>query len=120
MPPADDQSRLLHMLDAALRARAKIAGRNRDDLSEDDTLSLALQRLIEIIGEAANQVSEETQAQVTTIQWAEIRGMRNRLIHAYFEVNLTTVWDTVTEDLPPLIAALEALLATKPPDSADR
>ena len=108
------------MLDAARKARAMIAGRTRSELTEDEQLSLALQRLIEIIGEAAKKVSAETRSQVTSIEWAAITGMRDRLIHAYFDVNLNLVWDTVTEDLPPLMAALESLLAPGPPASAKR
>jgi len=103
------------MLDAARKAQRLIAGRRRDDLDEDEQLSLALQRLIEIIGEAAKKVSGETRTLATSIEWAAITGMRDRLIHAYFDVNLNLVWDTVTEDLPPLMAALESLLTTEPP-----
>ena len=102
------------MLDAARKAQRLVAGRDRRDLTDDDQLSLALQRLIEIIGEAANKVSAETRSQAADIKWAAIAGMRNRLIHAYFDVNLDLLWDTLTEDLPPLITALERLLRTEP------
>jgi len=91
-----------------------IAGRDRGDLSVDDQLSLALQRLIEIIGEAAKKVSAETRSKFADIKWAAIAGMRDRLIHAYFDVNLDLVWDTLIDDLPPLITALESLLKTEP------
>lgn len=102
------------MLDAARTARGLIASRNREDLTDDEQLSLALQRLIEIIGEAATKVTVETRSKATAIPWAAIAGMRNRLIHAYFDVNLDLLWDTLTDDLPPLMAALDSLLKTEP------
>lgn len=108
--PVDDLNRLRHMLDAAKRAQAMSAGRSRRDLDEDEQLSLALQRLIEILGEAASRVTPETRARSDEIRWAAIAGMRNRLIHAYFDINLDTLWTTVQEDLPPLVVAVQALL----------
>ena len=111
---AEDRVRLQHMLDAVRKARAMIAGRTRSELAEDEQLSLALQRLIEIIGKAAKKVSAEIRPQATSIECAAITGMRDRLIHAYFDVNLDLVWDTMTEDLRPLMAALESLLTAEP------
>ena len=73
-------------------------------------LALSLVRLLEIIGEAASRVSKEKQAQSPEIPWRQVIGMRNRLTHAYFDINLDFVWQTVTEDLVPLIAELERML----------
>lgn len=111
MLPADDRVRLRHMVDAARKAQEWVAGRDRDDLEDDEKLSLALQRLIEIIGEAAKKVTAATRSQGDSIPWQEIAGMRDRLIHAYFDVNLDLLWNTVTEDMPSLIDALEELLS---------
>jgi uncharacterized protein with HEPN domain len=88
MLPADDRVRLQHMLDASRKALALAEGTQREDLATDERLSLALQRLIEIIGEAATKVSEATTSRAPQVPWAAIRGMRNRLIHAYFDVDL--------------------------------
>jgi uncharacterized protein with HEPN domain len=66
---------------------------------------------VEIIGEAAKKVSPTTRSRADSIPWQEIAGMRDRLIHAYFDVNLDLLWNTVNDDLPPLIADLEAILA---------
>lgn len=66
----------------------------------------SLVRCIEIVGEAASKVSEGGRKECPAIPWAEIVGMRNRLIHAYFEMDLDRVWDTVAQDLPALIEAL--------------
>ena len=110
MPPPDDALRLRHMLDAAREARAFVAGKQRTDLDEERPLALALVKLIEIVGEAASRVSAAERQRRAGIPWGDIVAMRNRLIHAYFDVDLDRVWDTVTDDLPPLIAELEAAL----------
>jgi len=73
-------------------------------------LVLSLIRELEIIGEAASKISAETRSQNTSIPWQDISGMRNRLIHAYFDVDLDTVWSTVSRDLPTLKAELEKIL----------
>lgn len=73
-------------------------------------LVLSLVKSIEIIGEAASRVSKESRERSPEIPWAVIVAMRNRLIHAYYDVDLDRVWDTITGDLPPLILSLENLL----------
>jgi uncharacterized protein with HEPN domain len=98
------------MLDAALEACSFIREKNRADLDRDRMLTLSLVKCIEIIGEAAAQVSEDSRRDVPGIPWSSIIGMRNRLIHAYFDVDLHRVWDTVVDDLPPLIAEIERVL----------
>lgn len=107
---ADDRVRLQHMLDAAIEARSFAEGREREDLDADRMLALALVRSIEIIGEAGAKVSEEGRSEVPDVPWPEIVAMRNRLIHAYFDVNLDIVWETVEGDLPPLIGVLKEAL----------
>jgi len=66
--------------------------------------------LIEIIGEAANRVSKTGQKQLSQVPWPQIIGMRNRLIRGYDVVDLDLVWQTVTEELPPLITILEKIV----------
>ena len=97
------------MLDAANEALSFARGSTRDSLKQDRKLALALVKSIEIIGEAAAKVGEECRRVHPQIPWASIVGMRNRLIHAYFDVDLDRVWDTITDDLPPLIAELEKI-----------
>jgi len=72
--------------------------------------TLALVRFMEIVGEAGATVSPEGRAELTGVPWREIVARRNRLIHAYFDVNLDVVWETVQNDLPPLISTLEKAL----------
>lgn len=106
-----DRIRLQHMLEAAAEATAFIKDRVVQDLAKNRILLLALVKEIEIIGEAASQISEEFRANSPEIPWGKIKGMRNRLIHAYSEVNIDLVWSTVASDLPELVHSLEALFA---------
>ena len=106
-----DRVRLRHMLDAAREALSFIEGKNRDDLARDRMLALSLIKEIEIIGEAATKISPELKQSIPSIPWAEIVGMRNRLIHGYADINLDILWDTVTLALGPLIVALESVLS---------
>jgi uncharacterized protein with HEPN domain len=106
----DDQARLQHMLDAALEIEQYIRSSTRDDLNHDRKLVHSLVHLLEIIGEAVAQVSGETRLSAPEIPWPIVVGMRNRLIHAYFSINLDIVWKTSTEDIPRLVAGLNTLL----------
>ena len=103
----DDAIRLRHMLDAAHEAIEFAQGRTRVDLNGDRKLVLALVKDVEIIGEAAYQVFQTARDQLPGIPWDDIIGMRHRLVHAYFDINLDILWRTVQDDLPPLIAELE-------------
>lgn len=104
----DDAVRLRHMLDAAREALRFVEGRSRADLDKDRQLVLSLVKEIEIIGEAAYQLSAETRANLPDIPWEDIIGMRHRLVHAYFDINLDILWQTVVEDLPVLVNLLES------------
>jgi uncharacterized protein with HEPN domain len=94
------------MLDGALEATAFSSTKHRKDLDGDRMLVLALVKDLEIVGEAAANVSRETQLRHTDIPWSDIIGMRHRLTHAYFDIDLDVVWQTIKGDLPPLIRAL--------------
>jgi uncharacterized protein with HEPN domain len=104
-----DVIRLRHMLDAAREALSFAAGRKREDLDTDRGLSLILIREVEVIGEAASRVSQETREQLAQIPWRAIIGMRNRLIHRYNDINLSILWYTVQNSIPELIKELEKL-----------
>jgi uncharacterized protein with HEPN domain len=112
----DDAVRLYHMLDAAREALSFAKNRERRDLDTDRMLVLALVKSIEIIGEAGARVSDEGRAATPDVPWPEIVGMRNRLVHAYFDVNLDVVWATVRKDLPTLVAALQGALNEREAD----
>ena len=106
---AEDRVRLRHMVEAAESAVQFILGRQRTALDEDRVLLFALVHAVEVLGEAASRISEETRTTHTSIPWRAIVGMRNRLIHAYFEINTETVWQTVTQEIPLLLPQLRAL-----------
>ena len=99
--------RMRHMLDAATKAVSFVADKSRNDLDTDEMLALALVRPIEIIGEAASKVSAETQNRSPMIEWRDIIGTRNRLIHAYEAVNFDILWQIASVDLPQLIPKLQ-------------
>lgn len=107
-----DPVRLRHMLDAARDALSFVSGKSRVDLDASRMLALSLVKSIEIIGEAASRVSPACQSAYPGIPWPEIIGMRNRLIHAYFDINLDIVWRTITGELPPLVVELERALSS--------
>ena len=93
----DDEIRLRHMLDAARKAISFARNRVRGDLEIDRQLVLSLVKDIEIVGEAAAQITEVTRVALWDIPRAQIVAMRNRLVHAYFSVNLDVAWQTVWE-----------------------
>lgn len=106
----DDLIRMRHIIDAATEALGFIRHRRREDLDHDRQLVWALVKAVEIIGEAAAQLSDEARTQIPGIPWRNIIGMRNRLVHAYFDVNLDILWKTITDGLPPIIAELKRVI----------
>ena len=99
------------MLDAAQEALSFIKGRCIEDLSRDRMFFLALLKEIEIIGEAATKISVETREALPAVPWPAIKGLRNRLIHVYAEVDTRVIWSTLTISLPNLVRELEEALA---------
>ena len=108
-----DITRLRHMLDHGREAVALLQGKTKAELKNNRVLHLALVRLIEIVGEAANRVSKGTQEHYPQIPWSQIVGMRNRLIHGYEFLDFDILWQTVTEDLPKLIDELEQIVPSE-------
>ena len=106
----DDAVRLRHMLDAAQEAAFFAQNKTRSSLDTDRQLVLSLVKSIEIIGEAAANVTTKCREDFPQIPWRDIISMRNRLTHVYFDINLDILWKTVVEDLPPLIASLEKII----------
>ena len=98
------------MLDAAREALKFAQNKTRNDLENNRMLTLSLVKDIEIIGEAATKVTQAIVNEHPKIPWASIVSMRNRLIHGYYDIDLDRVWDTITSDLPSLIAALEEIV----------
>lgn len=106
----NDFARLSHMLEAAQTSMQFIKGRKRKELENDRMLCFALIRALEIVGEAASQVSKSFQVKHPGIEWRAIVGMRNRLIHAYFNIDYDVVWQAVKHEVPKLIKDLKVIL----------
>jgi uncharacterized protein with HEPN domain len=106
----EDRVRLLHMIEAAETALEFVSGRQREDLDTDRMLLFALVRAIEVIGEAAGQLTGPARSAAPDIPWPLIISMRNRLIHAYFDINHDILWKTVTQELPELLPRLRVLI----------
>jgi len=106
----EDVVRCRHILDAAREAVEYAQGATRADLDTDRKLQHTLIHLLEIIGEAAKALSADCRDAHPEIPYRKMAGMRDRLAHGYWDINLDIVWRTATQDLPPLIAHLEAFL----------
>jgi uncharacterized protein with HEPN domain len=111
----DDAAYLLDMVIAARDAQSFVSGLSWEEFEQSRLHQNAVLKAIEIIGEAAGRISNEVKATHTEIPWPEIIGMRHRLVHGYFEVDVRKVWDTAQNDLPSLIALIEPLV---PPEES--
>jgi uncharacterized protein with HEPN domain len=107
MSPDEVQARLRHMLDHAREVLDLTHGKVRDDLDSDRVLTLALTRLLEIIGEAAGRIPPHERSKHPDIPWPEIVGLRNRLIHGYDSVDSDILWQIISQDIPDLVQKLE-------------
>ena len=103
----DDEVRIRHLIDAASTAAQFVEDRDRADLDTDEMLRLALTKLVEIVGEAAKQVTPSGRAELPDVPWSAAARTRDRLVHHYFDIDLDVLWTTVTEDLPRLLDALD-------------
>jgi uncharacterized protein with HEPN domain len=102
---------LADILDAIGKVMRFIEGMTLEEFTQDDKTVFAVVRGLEIIGEATKQIPSSVRDQHTEIPWREMAGMRDKLTHGYFGVNLAVVWKTATEDLPTLEPAIRRLLS---------
>lgn len=102
------------MLDSVEAIQRYVNGLSLDELRQQPMVQDAVIRRFEILGEASRNLPDEWKQQHPEIEWRQITDMRNRLIHAYFLVNLDVTWDTIQNDLPPLSRDLHKLLAQEP------
>jgi len=105
----NDRTYVQHMLEAIQTIQSYIGECTFDAFIDNKMMVDAVVRELEILGEAANQVSEEMKEQQPEIPWFKMRGLRNFVIHEYFAVNEKIVWDTCKENLPGLKVQLEQL-----------
>ena len=106
-----DRVYLLHIRDSIARID-HYANRGRDVFESDSMVQDAVIRNLEVIGEAVKSLGESFRGQHPEIPWSSIAGMRDRLIHHYFQVDLDLVWNVVVKHLPPLRKVVNDALAT--------
>ena len=111
-----DKAYILDILEAAKLALAYLGEKTKEEFLNDLQCQDAVIRRLEIIGEAAGRITEETKSALSKFPWREMVGMRNVMIHDYDDIDMVIVWETVRNDLSPLISALESIL---PPDTSD-
>jgi uncharacterized protein with HEPN domain len=109
----DDAIRLQHIITEAEEACTFAADMSFNEFLKDRKTAKAIIRSVEIIGEAAANLSNELRDKHRDIPWKQIIGMRNHLIHVYFDIDFRTVWQTVQVNLPPLISQLKRIIEAK-------
>lgn len=110
MPPREWRVRIEDIIAAAERTLSYTQGITVAQFRDDRRTLDAVSYSIVVIGEAANAVPEEVTRAAPHVPWTEIRGMRNKITHEYFDIDVTMLWQTVRADLPPPIEAMRALL----------
>jgi uncharacterized protein with HEPN domain len=104
---------LKHIADECAYIISVSSNLSKDDLLNDETLKRAIVRSIEIIGEATKKVPADFKVKWNIIQWKNMAGMRNRLIHDYIGINYSIVWDVVKNKIPELSAQIQEILNTE-------
>ncbi|MEW6092650.1 MAG: DUF86 domain-containing protein [Chloroflexota bacterium] len=110
MSPRNWQERIRDILDAIAEIQRFTHGMKFETFQADDRSVRAVEMNFIIIGESASQIPEEVEEKYPEIPWGLMRSMRNRIVHVYFQVDEKLMWDTIQNDLPPLISRLEKLL----------
>ena len=106
----DNSVYLKHILDAICDIEQFMQGLSKEDFLKNREKQYAVLRGLEVIGEATKNLSRDLKKDCSEINWKDIAGMRDKLIHVYFGVNLSLVWKTVKEDLPTLKKQVQGLL----------
>lgn len=99
----------MDILEAALKIEERVV-RGRDRFAAEEDLQIVLTHLVQVIGEAASRLSAEVAARHPDVPWRQIVGMRNRVVHDYFEVDLDILWTAVTDDVPRLARRVRRIL----------
>lgn len=109
-----DRESLLDILEAAKLAIGYVTGKTWEDFLNSDQCQDAVIRRMAIIGEAARRVSMETRQYLPGLPWDDMIAMRNVLVHEYDDIDMTIVWETVRDHLPPMVQSLERILKSWP------
>jgi len=105
-----DDAYLLDTLEAARKAQEFSAGLTESQFEQNELRQHAVFNVLEVVGEAASCVSEATRNAHPAIPWRRIFGLRNRIIHGYFDIDVGVIWRVVNDDLPKLISQLELVV----------
>lgn len=107
-----DKARIQHIYDAILEIESYLVNTEFSDFMENSMMRFACIKQMEIIGEASNQISDDTKNKFSTIEWSQIVGMRNVFVHEYFGVDSSLVWEIIRNDLPELKYKIEEIIKT--------
>ncbi len=110
MPKRDPDLLVRDMLEAIRKIELYIAGLDRSSFLGDEKTTDAVVRNLEVLGEAARQLPGDFTSRHSYIPWNEIAGLRNRIVHDYFGLDLEIIWQVIDNDLPSLKAELEKLV----------
>jgi uncharacterized protein with HEPN domain len=110
MTVRDEAVYLLHILDAIGQIQEYLDGLGYEEFSRSRLVQDAVIRQFEIIGEATKNLSESTRCRAVNVPWKNMAGMRDKLIHQYFGVDIAAVWTTAKEDLPVIQPQIMGLL----------
>ena len=98
--PVRDRGRLEHIMTAIEHIENFIYGKSYDDIQSDSMLFYAVVKNIEIIGEAANNITKELRARHNEVEWSDVIGMRHVLVHDYYNISPTLAWKTAVNNIP--------------------
>lgn len=110
--PIPDKARLLHILEAISYIEQFLVDKTKQDLYDDALLRFAIERQLEIIGEATNRLSDSIKEQYPTIEWRRVAAFRNFIVHEYFGIDLDLVWSITQLNIPPLKLTVEHMLSS--------
>ncbi|MGW5648352.1 HepT-like ribonuclease domain-containing protein [Saccharopolyspora sp. NPDC003752] len=96
----------------AIETIQRLTPADATEIERDERTRFSLQKLVEIVGEACNQVDEEVQRNHPEVPWRAIIGMRNRVVHSYWDVDEQILWDVVTVEIPRLLPQIRAILGS--------
>ncbi|MEZ0540615.1 HepT-like ribonuclease domain-containing protein [Fibrella arboris] len=110
--PIPDKARLLHILEAIDYIDQFLVDKTKQDLYDNALLRFAIERQLEIIGEATNHLSALLKEQYPSIDWRKVAAFRNFIVHEYFGVDLDLVWSITQSNIPPLKLTVERMLSS--------